>query len=143
MDKPLLPDVKTKTLNALKSGFSREKSLHLLTKNTRFTIHTLTLRVRNRSSIGACAPEEISELGKTGESSQTKVINGATVSTIVGMRPTFIRMDGITDEDYSEGMRESFSKALKLETMPTEHVVVLCGEGISVDKVSQTGTKLG
>ena len=84
--------------------------------------------MRNSSSIGACAPQDISELGNTGKSSQTIVIGGASVNTIVGMRPTFILMEGIADEDYSEGMRDSLSKVLKLKTPPTEHVVVLFSE---------------
>ena len=92
--------------------------------------------------IGACAPEETSELGKTGESSQTIVIGGASASTVVGMRPTFIHMGGLTDEDYSVGMSDSLWGVLKLKTPPREHVVILCGEGISVEKVSQTATEL-
>ena len=85
--------------------------------------------------------EDISKFGKTSENLQTRVISGASVSTVVGLPPTFIHMDGIEGANYSEGLKEALS-VLKLKTSLEEHVVILCGEGISVDKVSQTATKL-
>ena len=51
-------------------------------------------------------------------------------------------MEGIEDDNHSEGLKEALSVILKLKTSLEEHVVILCGEGISVDKVSQTATKL-
>ena len=114
----------------MKSGFSQKNSLDLLTTNTTFTLQKLTLRVRNTSSIGVCAPEEISELGKAGENSQTHVISGASASSVVGMRPTFIHIEDIAVEKcsspeemkdalfFTEGIREALSGALKFYQLP-------------------------
>ena len=142
LDKPLLPDIKTKTQQTLNSGFSQKRGLESLTKNSSFILATLNLRVRNSSSIGECVPEDISKFSKISENPQTSVISGASVSTVVGLRPTFINMEGVEDEDHSEGLRGALSVILKLKTSLEEHVVILCGEGISVDKVSQAVTKL-
>ena len=142
LDKPLLPDIKTETQNTLNYGFSQRGGLESLTRNSSFILATLNLRVRNSSSIGECVPEDLSKFGKTSENPQTRVISGASVSTVVGLPPTFIHMDGIEDANYSEGLKEALSVILKLKTSLEEHVVILCGEGISVDKVSQTATKV-
>ena len=147
LDKPRQPEIKTKTQNALKSGFSHERKLTLLTKDTTFMLHTLNLRVRNSSSIGACAPQEMSELGRRSDkNTQTSVIAEASVSTVVGMRPTFIHMGGglqILDKDYNMGLKEALVDVLKMRKNPGEHAVIICGEGISVETVSKTTTKMG
>ena len=142
LDKPLLPDIKTKTQQTLNSGFSQKGGLESLTKNSSFFLASLNLRVRNSSSIGECVPEDISKFSKISENPQTSVISGASVSTVVGLRPTFINMEGVEDEYHSRALREALSVILKLKTSLEEHVVILCGEGISIDKVSQAATKL-
>ena len=76
----------------------------------------------------------------------TNVIRGASsASTVVGVRPTFVDMPEMRpdDEDFTLAMEESLHKVLNLKPHPTEHVAILCGEGISVEKVSQSATKLG
>merc|ERR1719458_2324041 len=76
----------------------------------------------------------------------TNVISGASSSsTVVGVRPTFVDMPEMRTgyEDYTLAMEESLKKTLKLKPHPTEHVAILCGEGISVKKVSEAATKLG
>ena len=76
----------------------------------------------------------------------TNVISGASnASTVVGVRPTFVDMPEMRpgDQDYTLAMQEALLKTLNLKPHPTEHTVILCGEGISVKKVSQAATKLG
>ena len=144
-DKPHLPEDKTRTQTFLKAGFSQGNILHsFLTRNTSFTPHQLNLRVRNSSSIGASAPEHISEFSTDAENFQTSVIRGASsASTVVGVRPTFIDMGGVLDADFSLGLQDALQRVLQLKQPPTEHVAILCGEGVPMNLVSQTVNKLG
>ena len=158
-EKPLLPETKTTMFNSLqsiawsqhpytilKAGFSKSDSLKDLlttTSTTSFKFHQLDLRVRNSSSIGSSAPDDISKLSLRGFSFQTCVIKGASnASTIVGMKPSFVNMPGTSYDDYTLAMQETLSKILKLKHQPTEQAVILCGEGISVTKVSEAVNKL-
>ena len=50
---------------------------------------------------------------------------------------------GIKDEDYDLSLKEALSEVLKLKTPLTEPVAILCGDGISLDKVSQAAAKHG
>ena len=130
----------------LKAGFSKSDSLKDLlttTSTTSFKFHQLDLRVRNSSSIGSSAPDDISKLSLRGFSFQTCVIKGASnASTVVGMKPSFVNMTGTSYDDYTLAMQETLSKILKLKHQPTEQAVILCGEGISVTKVSEAVNKL-
>ena len=109
-----------------------------------FKLCELNLRVRNSCSIGACAPTDISTLSTGGEPIQTSVIRGATSSsTVEGTRPTLIIADETADGQYKKSLEEALLTTLKIKSPPTEHVVVLCGEGISVTAVSKATVMLG
>merc|ERR1712080_555894 len=134
---------------SLKRGFANEKDLYdRITGGTSFTAQQLTLRVRNSSSIGQSAPQEISELGTGTENFQTSVIKGATSThTVVGMRPTYVDLHlglkGTTKEYYKLALEEVLLKVLRLKISLTEHIVILCGEDISVAKVYHAAVDLG
>ena len=104
--------------------------------------------MRNSSSIGACAPVDVSDFSRdlSGASRElnTCLIRGAaSASTVVGRRPTFLSMGGIRDPNYKLALKEALEGILQLKAPLTEHTVILCGEGVSVSKVSQGATMMG
>lgn len=113
-----------------------------LTRKTTFHFCSLDMRLRNSSSIGSSAPNDISDLSKTDLSFQTSVIKGASnTSTIIGLRPTFVQTG---DDDFAVTMEEKLENIFKLrKPHATEHAVILCGEAISLTKVSQAATQCG
>jgi len=142
-DKPLLPYMRTQTHSILKSEFYSSLRLHL-SLSTKFDLQELWLRVRNSSSIGNGIPEEISELSTAAENFQTSVIKGASSEhTVVGLRPTFMDLQGLKDDDFKLCLNEVFSNILKIKVPLRESIVILCGEGISVQKVSEASAGLG
>ena len=52
-------------------------------------------------------------------------------------------MGGIRDPNYKLALKEALEGILQLKAPLTEHTVILCGEGVSVSKVSQGATMMG
>ena len=142
---PLPVLLKSHTQKRLKSGYDQgEHVISGLVSNTTFSLQKLSLRVRNSSNIGNSVPEDVSEFKKGVKHFQTSVIKEASsVSTIVGTRPTFVNMQGIKDEDYKLGVQEALQNVLKLTPPITTHTVILCGEGIPVQRISNATIDLG
>ena len=138
-DKPLLPEMRTQTHSVLKTGFSSNNRLRKhFSMSTKFNLEELWLRVRNSSSIGSGTPEEISELSTAAENFQTSVIKGASSAhTVVGLRPTFVDLQGLKDDDYKLGLKEVFSNILKIKVPLRESIAILCGEGVSVQNIAR------
>ena len=99
--------------------------------------------MRNTSSIGGCAPEDLSQLSTSTSLTQTNVIKGATTSsTVAGLKPTLIDMSGLPGE-YKAGVMMALKLTLKLSPSPSEHVVILCGAGIPLPDIRDSVTAAG
>merc|ERR1712107_315475 len=63
--------------------------------------------------------------------------------TVVGMRPSFVNLGGVEDKDFMLGLHGALLQILRLKAPLVENVVVLCGDGVSLAKVSQAASKHG